>query len=68
MDQLRLSRLFNPRTRRCFDVAIDHRFFNEKSILAGIENLSKAVETAGGIPVLWAAALASQHDQSVVPL
>ncbi|HYD83264.1 MAG TPA: hypothetical protein VEA63_04415 [Opitutus sp.] len=29
----RLNRLFNPRTRRCFDVAIDHGFFNEASFL-----------------------------------
>lgn len=40
----RLNRLFNPKTRRCFDVAIDHGFFNEASFLAGIENLPAAVE------------------------
>jgi DhnA family fructose-bisphosphate aldolase class Ia len=27
----RLNRLFHPRSRRCFDVAIDHGFFNELS-------------------------------------
>jgi DhnA family fructose-bisphosphate aldolase class Ia len=39
----RLNRLFNPRTGRCFDVAIDHGFFNEGSFLAGIEDQPKAV-------------------------
>jgi class I fructose-bisphosphate aldolase len=43
MKSARLSRLFNPRTRRCFDVAIDHGFFNEASFLAGIEDLPGAV-------------------------
>lgn len=45
MKLARLNRLFNPVTRRCFDVAIDHGFFNEPGFLAGIENLSKVVET-----------------------
>jgi class I fructose-bisphosphate aldolase len=41
----RLNRLFNPKTRRCFDVAIDHGFFNENVFLAGIEDLPKVIET-----------------------
>ena len=41
----RLYRLFNPKTGRCFDVALDHGFFNEASFLAGIENLPRAIET-----------------------
>jgi len=45
MKQYRLNRLFNPRSNRCFDVAIDHGFFNERGFLAGIENLDKAVRT-----------------------
>ncbi len=45
MKSARLHRLFNPRTQRCFDVAIDHGFFNEASFLAGIENLPQAVTT-----------------------
>jgi DhnA family fructose-bisphosphate aldolase class Ia len=45
MKSARLNRLFNPVTRRCFDVAIDHGFFNEPGFLAGIENLPKVVET-----------------------
>ena len=29
---------------KCFDVAIDHGFFNEAAFLAGIENMQKAVQ------------------------
>ena len=43
MKAARLNRLFNPQTRRCFDVAVDHGFFNEASFLAGIENMSNVV-------------------------
>ena len=43
MKAARLNRLFHPKSRRCFDVAIDHGFFNEYSFLAGIENIEKAV-------------------------
>ncbi|MBI2516299.1 MAG: aldolase [Opitutae bacterium] len=45
MKYARLNRLFNPGTGRCFDVAIDHGFFNEAGFLAGIENLPKAITT-----------------------
>jgi DhnA family fructose-bisphosphate aldolase class Ia len=45
MKSARLHRLFNPGTGRCFDVAIDHGFFNEAPFLAGIENLPGAVKT-----------------------
>jgi DhnA family fructose-bisphosphate aldolase class Ia len=41
----RLNRLFNPHTGRCFDVALDHGFFNELTFLSGIENLPQAVGT-----------------------
>ena len=41
----RLKRLFHPRSQRCFDVAIDHGFFNEYGFLAGIENIAQAVAT-----------------------
>jgi class I fructose-bisphosphate aldolase len=44
MKTYRLNRLFNPVSRRCLDVAIDHGFFNELSFLRGIEDLAKAVE------------------------
>ncbi len=45
MKSARLHRLFNPASGRCFDVAVDHGFFNEGSFLAGIEDLSAAVLT-----------------------
>jgi DhnA family fructose-bisphosphate aldolase class Ia len=45
MKTARLNRLFNPTSRRCFDVALDHGFFNEGSFLPGIEDLPKAVAT-----------------------
>lgn len=40
----RLKRLFAD-DGKCFDVAIDHGFFNERSFLDGIEEISKAVQT-----------------------
>ena len=40
----RLNRLFSP-DGKCFDVAIDHGFFNELSFLGGIENMQPAVLT-----------------------
>jgi DhnA family fructose-bisphosphate aldolase class Ia len=40
-----MSRLFDPRSGRCFDIAVDHGFFGEASFLAGIEDLSAAVRT-----------------------
>jgi DhnA family fructose-bisphosphate aldolase class Ia len=45
MKTARLHRLFNPKTGRCFDVAIDHGFFNEASFLAGIENMPRTIAT-----------------------
>ena len=45
MKNYRLNRLFNARSNRCFDVAIDHGFFNERGFLQGIENLEKSVKT-----------------------
>lgn len=45
MKAYRLNRLFNPKSHRCFDVALDHGFFNEYGFLSGIENLEAAVRT-----------------------
>ncbi len=45
MKQYRLNRLFNARSGRCFDVAVDHGFFGEKDFLTGIEDLGVAVKT-----------------------
>jgi DhnA family fructose-bisphosphate aldolase class Ia len=43
---IRLKRLFN--NGRCFDIAVDHGFFGEATFLAGIENMSAAVDTLIG--------------------
>ena len=40
----RMNRLFAA-TGKCFDVAIDHGFFNEHSFLSGIENMERAIAT-----------------------
>ncbi|MGC1276227.1 MAG: hypothetical protein WBC44_21190 [Planctomycetaceae bacterium] len=45
MTAYRLKRLFNPKSNRCLDVAVDHGFFNERSFLGGIEDLEQAVAT-----------------------
>lgn len=45
MKQYRLNRLFNAKSGKCFDVAIDHGFFNEYGFLQGIENLEQSVKT-----------------------
>lgn len=44
MKQGRLHRLFGP-DGKCFDVAIDHGFFNEAVFLSGIESMADAVQT-----------------------
>ncbi|MFN3273436.1 MAG: class I fructose-bisphosphate aldolase [Paracoccus sp. (in: a-proteobacteria)] len=44
MKQARMNRLFGI-SGNCFDVAIDHGMFNEKSFLSGIENMRDAIET-----------------------
>jgi fructose-bisphosphate aldolase, class I len=43
-DYPRFNRLFAA-DRRCFDVAIDHGFFNEPSFLTGVENMAGAVKS-----------------------
>lgn len=44
MKSYKLNRLFNSKSGNCFDVAIDHGFFNEYPFLSGIENVQKAIE------------------------
>lgn len=44
MVNARLNRMFSAQGK-CFDVAIDHGFFNEFSFLSGIENMRQAIET-----------------------
>lgn len=43
MKTYKLNRLFNRSSGNCFDVAVDHGFFNEHSFLNGIENIQRAV-------------------------
>lgn len=43
MKEYRLNRLFNNKSRKCFDVAIDHGFFNEFGFLNSIENIEDAI-------------------------
>jgi DhnA family fructose-bisphosphate aldolase class Ia len=45
MKSARLNRLFNPKSNRCFDVAIDHGFFNEFGFLSGIEDIHQSIST-----------------------
>ena len=40
----RINRLFNEKSGKCFDVALDHGFFNELTFLGGIENIEKSVK------------------------
>jgi fructose-bisphosphate aldolase, class I len=47
MKHYRLNRLFNPQSNRCFDVAVDHGFFNQSGFLSGIEDMRAVVKTLG---------------------
>jgi fructose-bisphosphate aldolase, class I len=41
----RLNRLFDARSGRCIDVAVDHGFFGEPALLAGIEDMEATIRT-----------------------
>lgn len=45
MKNYRLNRMFNAKSGRCFDVAIDHGFFNQPGFLSGIEDMPSAIRT-----------------------
>src|SRR5579872_5343507 len=45
MKSYRLNRLFNARSNRCFDVAVDHGFFNERGFLQGKEKPALVLRT-----------------------
>jgi fructose-bisphosphate aldolase, class I len=45
MSLYRLNRLFNPKSGRALDVAVDHGFFGEPSFVTGIENMRQVVDT-----------------------
>lgn len=44
MKSARMNRLFGL-SGNCFDVAIDHGMFNERTFLGGIENMTEAIQT-----------------------
>ncbi|KQQ50471.1 class I fructose-bisphosphate aldolase [Plantibacter sp. Leaf314] len=45
MSLYRLNRLFNARSGRALDVAVDHGFFGERSFITGIEDMGTVVRT-----------------------
>lgn len=45
MKSYRLNRLFNAKSGKCFDVAVDHGFFNTPGFLTGIESMPNTIET-----------------------
>ncbi|MCX6837290.1 MAG: aldolase [Verrucomicrobia bacterium] len=45
MKHYRLNRLFNRQSNRCFDVAVDHGFFNQPGFLQGIEDMRQVIQT-----------------------
>lgn len=45
MKHYRLNRLFNRQSNRCFDVAVDHGFFNQPGFLQGIEDMRQVIRT-----------------------
>ncbi len=44
MKSYRLNRLFNAKSGRCFDVAVDHGFFNQPGFLQGIEDMRQVIQ------------------------
>jgi DhnA family fructose-bisphosphate aldolase class Ia len=45
MKSYRLNRMFHARSGRCFDVAVDHGFFNRPGFLKGIESMPRVIKT-----------------------
>ncbi|MHA7984293.1 class I fructose-bisphosphate aldolase [Rathayibacter sp. CAU 1779] len=45
MTPFRLNRLFDPRSGRALDVAVDHGFFGEESFVSGIEDMRSVIRT-----------------------
>jgi fructose-bisphosphate aldolase, class I len=44
MKFIRLNRLFNAKSKNCFDVAVDHGFFNQPGFLQGIEDMPRVIQ------------------------
>ena len=45
MSLYRLNRLFNAKSGRALDVAVDHGFFGEHAFIGGIEDMRKVIKT-----------------------
>jgi len=67
MKSFRLNRLFNAKSGRCFDVAVDHGFFNQPGFLSGIENIARTVATlvAAGPDAIQLTTGQARHLQSL---
>jgi class I fructose-bisphosphate aldolase len=67
MKAYRLNRLFNPKSRRCLNVAVDHGFFNQPGFLGGIENIEAAIRTlvAAGPDAIQLTVGQARHLQSI---
>lgn len=67
MTLYRLNRLFNPRSGRALDVAVDHGFFGEPSFVTGIESMPRVVQTlvAAGPDAVQLTLGQARHLQSV---
>lgn len=67
MKAYRLNRLFNGRSGRCFDVAVDHGFFNQPGFLTGIESMPAVIGTlvAAGPDAIQLTVGQARHLQEV---
>lgn len=67
MKSYRLNRLFNAKSGRCFDVAVDHGFFNQPGFLQGIEDMAKVVQTlvAAGPDAIQLTVGQARHLQAI---
>jgi class I fructose-bisphosphate aldolase len=67
MKQFRLNRLFNGKSGRCFDVAVDHGFFNQPGFLQGIEDMREVVRilVEAGPDAIQLTAGQARHLQSI---
>ncbi len=68
MKSYRLNRLFNAKSNRCFDVAVDHGFFNERNFLQGIENLEQCINVlVAAAPDAIQLTVGQAHDLQSLP-
>jgi fructose-bisphosphate aldolase, class I len=67
MKSIRLNRLFNAKSKNCFDVAVDHGFFNQAGFLQGIEDMPRVIQTlaAAGPDAIQLTVGQARHLQSI---